>query len=590
MADEFRPGADPEDAMAVPDAATLAGETPPPAGTGSPAPQSQWTLILREFRRRRLAVVSAFAILVLVTLSVFAPFIANDRPLVYRGIDRFAYADALRTLRTILAVEAATAPSTATEDAGSSDAQRGSADSPRIARSLIGTMAGAAAPDDAAALRELGTRVEESLGQTPGAERSAQLTADRDELLRRFSVGAVSLPVLLHWPAPASLNRLDVAFMVLVLLLLTWPLWRKIVRGAVTAEPPSRRTAVQWGVLCGSPVVCAALWALLVPSRVDRADYYAGAAIADTRAATDAPVIYEWALWPPIPYGIDRYDLDALYAPPAFWDASDATKQTGGDPEEADRMAKKRVEESARAAAEDGLPLGGAAHRTHWLGTDSIGRDVLARMIWGGRISLAVGIVAVSIYVVIGILVGAIAGYFRGATDMLISRIIEIVIVFPSFFLILAIVAFLGPSIFNIMVVIGLTGWTGVARLVRGEFLRLGEQEFVIAGKALGYSAPRLIFRHVLPNAMAPVLVAATFGIAGAILTESALSFLGFGITVPQPSWGGILSAGRDAINRAPWLIYFPGFAIFITITAYNLVGEALRDAADPKLRGRLVR
>jgi len=222
------------------------------------------------------------------------------------------------------------------------------------------------------------------------------------------------------------------------------------------------------------------------------------------------------------------------------------------------------------------------------MGTDGIGRDVLARMIWGGRVSLAVGIVAVSIYVGIGIVVGAVAGYFRGMWDLVISRIIEVVICFPSFFLILTIVAFVGPSIFNIMIVIGLTGWTGVARLIRGEFLRLGEQEFVLAGRALGYSPMRIIFRHVLPNAMAPVLVSATFGIAGAILTESALSFLGFGITVPKPSWGGILSTGYDAFLRAPWLIYFPGFAIFITITAYNLIGEAFRDAADPRLRGQM--
>ena len=221
------------------------------------------------------------------------------------------------------------------------------------------------------------------------------------------------------------------------------------------------------------------------------------------------------------------------------------------------------------------------------MGTDGIGRDVCSRMIWGGRISLSVGIVAVSIYLSIGVIVGSMAGFFRGWVDIVISRIIEIVICFPSFFLILTIVAFMGPGVFKIMVVIGITGWTGVARLVRGEFLRLSDQEFVLAGRALGYSSPRIILRHILPNAMAPVLVSATFGIAGAILTESALSFLGFGIQVPTPSWGGILSSGRDSLIRAPFLIVFPGIAIFITITAYNLVGEAFRDASDPRLRGQ---
>ena len=207
-------------------------------------------------------------------------------------------------------------------------------------------------------------------------------------------------------------------------------------------------------------------------------------------------------------------------------------------------------------------------------------------MIWGGRVSLSVGIVAVAIYVSIGIVVGAIAGYFRGVCDLILSRIIEVVICFPSFFLILTIVAMVGPGLLNIMVVIGLTGWTGIARLVRGEFLRLVDQEFVLAGRALGYTPFRLIFRHVLPNAMAPVLVSATFGVAGAILTESALSFLGLGISKPTPSWGSLLADGREALDHAPWLIHFPGLAIFITITAYNLIGEALRDAADPRLRG----
>jgi peptide/nickel transport system permease protein len=207
-------------------------------------------------------------------------------------------------------------------------------------------------------------------------------------------------------------------------------------------------------------------------------------------------------------------------------------------------------------------------------------------MIWGGRVSLAVGVVAVAIYVSIGIVVGAVAGYFRGIVDLIVSRIIEVVICFPAFFLILTIVAFIGPGLFNIMVVIGLTGWTGIARLVRGEFLRLVDQEFVLAGRALGYSPLRLIFRHILPNAMAPVLVSATFGVAGAILTESSLSFLGLGIKPPMSSWGNMLHSGRDAIFRAPWMILFPGLAIFVTITCYNLVGEALRDASDPRLRG----
>ena len=220
----------------------------------------------------------------------------------------------------------------------------------------------------------------------------------------------------------------------------------------------------------------------------------------------------------------------------------------------------------------------------HWLGTDDSGRDVLSRMIHGARVSLSVGFVAVGIALVIGILLGAMAGYFGGWVDQLVSRLIEILLTIPTFFLIIAIIAFLPPSIYNIMFVIGVTGWTGVARFVRAEFLKLKQLDFIMALRALGASHRRIIFIHMLPNSMAPVLVSAVFGIAGAILTESSLSFLGFGVPPPTPSWGDILSQSRDYIEFAWWLTVFPGLAIFLSITAYNLVGEGLRDAMDPKL------
>lgn len=222
---------------------------------------------------------------------------------------------------------------------------------------------------------------------------------------------------------------------------------------------------------------------------------------------------------------------------------------------------------------------------THWLGTDDQGRDVLSRMIHGARISLSVGFVAVGIYVTIGVILGGLAGYFGGRFDLVLSRLIEIMICFPTFFLILSILAFIGPSIYNIMIAIGLTGWTGIARLVRGEFLKLRTMDYTVAGRALGFSSTRLIFKHLLPNAMGPVLVSASFGIASAILVESSLSFLGFGVQPPTPSWGAILSVSHDFIDFAWWLALFPGLAIFLSITAYNLVGEGLRDALDPKLR-----
>ena len=247
-----------------------------------------------------------------------------------------------------------------------------------------------------------------------------------------------------------------------------------------------------------------------------------------------------WALWPPVRYGPSETDLDDFLQSPS---------------------------------------------KKHLLGTDDLGRDILSRIIHGSRVSLAVGFIAVGIYVVIGVVMGSLAGYYRGGTDILISRLIEIQICFPSFFLILTLIALLPPSIFNIMIVIGITGWPGIARLIRGEFLKQREHEYVAAAKALGTPNRTIIFSHVLPNAVAPVLVAATFGIAAAILVESALSYLGFGVPPPTASWGSILASSREYVSLAWWMVWPPGIAIFITIISYNFVGEALRDAIDPRLK-----
>ena len=223
----------------------------------------------------------------------------------------------------------------------------------------------------------------------------------------------------------------------------------------------------------------------------------------------------------------------------------------------------------------------------HLFGTDNLGRDVFSRMVYGARISLSVGFIAVFISLVIGLVLGGISGYYGGWVDNLVMRGVEIMYCFPTFFLIMMVITFLGPSIVNVMIVIGITSWAGLCRLVRAEFLTLRERDFVWSAKVQGVSARRIIFRHILPNAMAPVYVSATLSVGGAILVESALSFLGLGVQIPAPSWGNILTAGKSYIDYAWWLTLFPGLAILITVLSFNLIGEGMRDILDPKLRER---
>lgn len=260
----------------------------------------------------------------------------------------------------------------------------------------------------------------------------------------------------------------------------------------------------------------------------------------DFQALSAEPPAGSFMLMPPIPYRPGSYDLGAVLEGPS---------------------------------------------RRHPFGTDGDGRDVAAQLAWGARISLSVGLVAVGIAVLIGVLLGAVAGFYGGWIDILISRLFEVMMCFPTFFLILTVLAFVGPSIYNVMVVIGITGWTGVARLVRGECLKLRQREFIVAAVVAGAPDRRIIARHLLPSAIAPVLVSASFGVAGAILVESSLSFLGFGVPPSTPSWGSQLSQAQQFMDIAWWLTLTPGFAIFATITAFNLVGEAIRDAIDPNMR-----
>lgn len=222
-----------------------------------------------------------------------------------------------------------------------------------------------------------------------------------------------------------------------------------------------------------------------------------------------------------------------------------------------------------------------APSSVHWFGTDDLGRDILARMIHGSRVSLFVAATATLCSAIIGIVLGALAGFYGNAMDWIVSRLIEIVLCFPFLFLLLAIIALAGPSVGTIILALAITSWTSEARLVRAEFLRIRELEYAAAARASGARDGRIIFRHLLPNAIAPVLVSVSFGVASAILIESALSFLGFGVPLPQASWGSIMSAADEYLAYAWWMAVFPGLAIFLTMLSCNVLGERLRDVLD---------
>lgn len=225
----------------------------------------------------------------------------------------------------------------------------------------------------------------------------------------------------------------------------------------------------------------------------------------------------------------------------------------------------------------------------HLLGTDDAGRDVVSRLIWGGRVSLAVGLVAASISVTIGTLIGLASGFFSGKVDFWLMRLTDVVMTIPTLIIIISLVAALGPSILNVMLVIGIFGWAGIARLVRGETLSLRERDFVTASRCIGAASRRIMFRHILPNVAAPIIVAGTFAIAGAILSEAGLSFLGIGVRPPTPTWGNMLNRAQSltVLESMPWLWLPPGLLITLVVLSINFLGDALRDALDPRLLNR---
>jgi peptide/nickel transport system permease protein len=592
--------------------------------TGVAAGRTYWDIVLAGFRRNRLACVSLWVIAGLFVLAVYAPFLSNDRPYAFRGSMPSFYRFVFYQVRGGAWREFSSAPSryrgevAAWEDGSVTLAQlyrQVTSDGYARVEPLFKALRDAAVRDPrvtarwagleitlseirrqaeaealrldprllAAGLEELTAiearvptllpdlyeeRLESTFaGLTLNLDRlcsqlSTEKTADaaalvaasrrfvtrefivadgahRDELdgevqtlaqdfAAKFDPATAPLQARVYYPVFDSLSGWDLLLLPAVAgLLFLWGPWRLLRR---------RRVSMQ-AILC-LLVPCALVgiaWGVSHQARYDIVEF--------NGAVAEDDVTMEWSVWPPHRH---RYD----------------------------EPAPKNYAEARLQSPSWGHPLG----------TDARGKDLLSQLLWGARISLAVGFVSAAIAMWIGVFTGALAGYFRGVTDIVISRLIEWMLCIPVLFAVLAAVAVLPPNIFYVMLVIGLFGWMGIARLTRAEFLRLANQDFVVAARALGASHLRIIVKHVLPNSLAPVLVSGAFAVAAGILIESSLSFLGFGVRAPQVSWGSILSYSREKPEHLS-LIIPPGFLIFVTVTAYNLLGEGIRDAMDPRLK-----
>ena len=590
-----------------------------------------WDLVFEQLGKRPLFKLGMAVLALLYGAAIYAPFLANDRPFVIEAVDLKGYRSAISSLSPVTTGMASLMKMT---DEQYTERLR-----------VAGTLGREGVPTDRGSALKL---EEAAADQRLGLIRRALPLADRSRLdpyelpmrsaLQAFARGewAVALESVaeaktvarafrrelaawdprvpeksgIHlvghrrWPLFEALSAKEVFFMVLWFFVLTWPVWNGLLNRRVLGGERERirrwRRRKAFGV-AGISLASALLW-MATPlygeaGSFDTAPFKGALADGDMWLVPAGELIgaemAETVTWTPVVFGTaeTHSDAETNFRPPT-WSSHSAIDEAG------------RYESGPRKRAEDRQdPTGyevpavpveirpGEPPLNHPLrriaGTDELGRDFFTRILWGGRVSLMVGILSAVLLTVIGVVVGSIAGYFGGRVDIAIMRLIEIIQSLPAFFLILMAMAFTDPKvvppIVAIVVVIALIRWTGTARLVRGEFLRLREQEFVLAAKALGFSDARTIFRHVLPNALSPVLVSAAFAVAAGILTESAISFLGFGTRPPEASWGALVNESRNP--EFWWIQVFPGVLIFITVTCYNLVGEAIRDALDPKMK-----